>query len=113
MISGDKKEKEIKKPSEYASNNKYKDYIIYDYNNNNYGYNRNYQNNANKFRKGKRDLNKKYYSTYSNNRKYNNNIYYDNNNNNNIYNNNNTYNNTYNQQQQPKKKITKIIKEKN
>lgn len=113
MISGDKKEKEIKKPFEYASNNKYKDYIIYDYNNNNYGYNRNYQNNANKFRKGKRDLNKKYYSTYSNNRKYNNNIYYDNNNNNNIYNNNNTYNNTYNQQQQPKKKITKIIKEKN
>ena len=71
-------------------------------NNNNYNYNYYNKSYQYKNRKGRRDINKKY---YPNNRKYN----YENNQSNNMYNNN--YN--YQQQQQPKKQITKIKKENN
>jgi hypothetical protein len=86
-ISEDKKEKKKKKSTE--SNRYNNENEIYENYNNNYSYNKNYQN---RYRKGKKDINKKYYyNNYPGNRKYNNNYYNNYYENNNYYNNNNHY----------------------
>ena len=109
ITSEDKKDKGKRKSTESNKYNNNNENEIYE--NNNYHYNKGYQN---RYRKGKKEINKKfYYSNYSGNKKYNNNYYYYENNNNN-YNSNTFNNNNYSYYQQPKKQVTKItIKEKN
>ena len=101
------KEKEKKKSSESNKINYNNENEIFD--NYNYYYKNKYQN---RYRKGKNENKKYYYSNYIGNKKYNNNYYYYENNNNvynnNIYNNNNSYNNNNYYQPHPKKQTKKI-----